>query len=107
MEKEVTRRDALKLAAGAAALGAALGVPRSALAAAARGEPAYEFYFKLFFSGKLWQSVLLTEEQAKALAENPGALTLKLTKDGNQELGSMGLTPEVQLKLRSFLKGGR
>ncbi len=105
--KEVTRRDALKLAAGAAALGAALGVPRSALAMAARGEPATDMFFKFYYSGKLWHSVQLTEEQTRQLGANPGALTIKLFRSGAEQVGSLALTQEVQIKLRSFIKGAR
>ncbi len=105
--KEVTRRDALKLAAGAAALGAALGVPRSALAMAARGEDAYEFYFKFFYAGKFWRSVQLSEQEAKQLGENPGALSIKLFRGGAENLGSLSLTPDVQIKLRAAFKQTR
>ncbi len=105
--KEVTRRDALKLAAGAAALGAALGMPRSALAMAARGEPATDIFIKLFYSGKLWRSVQLTAEEARQLGDNPGALTVKLFRGGTENVGSMNLTPDIQVKLRSFLKVSR
>ncbi len=108
MEKDVTRRDALKLAAGAAALGAALGVPRSALAMAARGEPATDMFFKFYYSGKFWHSVQLTEEQARQLGENPGALSIKLFRSGGTEaVGAMALTQEVQVKLRAMIKGAR
>ncbi len=105
--KEVTRRDALKLAAGAAALGAALGVPRSVLALEARGEPATDIFFKFYYSGKVWNSIQLTEEQSRQLGENPGALSIKLFRGGTESVGSTSLAPEVQLKLRSFLKVSR
>ncbi len=107
MEKEVNRRDALKLAAGAAALGAALGVPRSALAMAARGEPATDMFFKFYYAGKLWHSVQLTEEQTRELGGNPGALTIKLFRSGAEQVGSLSLAPEIQIKLRSMIKGAR
>ena len=104
--KEVTRRDALKLAAGAAALGAALGIPRSALALAARGEPAQAFLMKLWFQGKLLQTVQMTEEQSRLIGANPGALTVKI-HGGPTQLGAMSLTPDIQLKLRAFYKPAR
>ncbi len=107
MKKEVNRRDALKLAAGAAALGAALGVPRSALAMAARGADATDRFFKFFYSGKLWHSVQLTEEQQRQLGANPGALTIKLFRGPAEQVGTLALTPEVQLKMRSFFKQAR
>ncbi len=99
MEKEVNRRDALKLAAGAAALGAALGVPRSALAMGALGE---KIFIKFYYAGKLWHGVELTEEQVRQLGENPAALTIKLFRGGAEQVGSLGLTQEVQIKLRSY-----
>jgi len=107
MERDVTRRDALKLAAGAAALGAALGVPRSALAMAARGEFGEKIFFKFYYSGKLWHTVELTDEQAKQLGDNPGALSLKLFRGGPEAVGTVSLTPEIQLKLRAMFKGPR
>ncbi len=107
MKQEVNRRDALKLAAGAAALGAALGVPRSALAMAARGEPATDLFFKFYYAGKFWHTVQLTEEQARQLGDNPGNLTIKLFRGGTEQVGTLGLTPELQIKLRSFIKMSR
>ena len=107
MDKDVTRRDALKLAAGAAALGAALGVPRSALAMAARGEPATDIFFKFYYSGKLWHSLPLSEEQGRQLGENPGALAIKLFRGGAENLGAVSLTPEVQVKIRAVYKMSR
>ncbi len=89
MEKQVNRRDALKLAA------------------AARGEPATDMFFKFYYAGKFWHTVQLTEEQTRQLGENPGALTIKLFRGGAEQVGSLGLTPEVQIKLRSFLKMSR
>ncbi len=107
MKQEVNRRDALKLAAGAAALGAALGVPRSALAMAARGEPATDMFFKFYYSGKFWHSVQLTEDQVRQLGDNPGALSIKLFRGTAEQVGALSLTPEVQIKLRSFFKQSR
>ncbi len=107
MKKEVSRRDALKLAAGAAALGAALGVPRSALAMAARGEMATDMFFKFYYAGKLWHSIQLTEEQQRQLGANPGALSIKLFRSGAEQIGSLALAPEIQIKLRSMIKGAR
>ncbi len=105
--KEVNRRDALKLAAGAAALGAALGVPRAALALEARGEFGEKIFFKFYYAGKLWHSVSLTDEQAQDLSTNPGALSIKLFRGATETVGATPLAPEVQLKLRSFLKVSR
>lgn len=111
VRKEVNRRDALKLAAGAAALGAALGVPRSVLALEAKGGPAAEFgekiFLKFYYSGKLWNSLQLTDEQARQLGDSPGALAIKLFRGASETLGATSFTPEVQVKIRSFLKVSR
>ncbi len=99
---EISRRDALRLASGAVALGAALGIPRTALAMAAEGRDAYEFTFKFWLAGKWLQSVPLTEEQGKLVAGDPGSLSIKLYRGAAEQLGALTLPTELQIKLRSF-----
>lgn len=98
---DVSRRDALKLAAGAAALGASLGIPRAALALSAEGAPAYEFYLKFYQAGRLVQSVPMNAELSELMATSPGSVVGKFWRSPTEVVGSVSIPPEVQLKFRA------
>ncbi len=101
--RDVTRRDALKLASGAVALGAALGIPRAALALSAEGGAAYEFYLKIYKLDATvpLQSLSISEDVARLMAENPGTIRMKFFRTAKEELGTITLPAEVQARLRN------